>query len=357
MKYFAKTVTCLAGTLMIIVSCMPFKPKARVSPAGELPKTFSLYSEKSEPINRWWEEFNDAELDTLIERAISGNFTLREAWSRLNQARALAVQVGAALYPDLTGTAGASYARERTQNGSAITEFGDNYSLGIVSSYELDLWGRIRSEHESALLETSAVREDVNAAAMTLAAEVANRWISIISQKLQKQLLQRQLKNNLLYLELTELRFRNAMVSVLDVYQQKQIVESVRAEIPLVEAQEQLLRHELAVLLGKPPLTFLSITREDLPMPTELPATGLPADLLSARPDLRAAGMRLKAADWQAGEPSAGNQPDRPGPLRRLGYGCPFRQLADQPGRQFNRADIRRQQTGGRGGPHQGGGG
>ena len=309
MKYFAKTVTCLAGTLMIIVSCMPFKPKARVSPAGELPKTFSLYSEKSEPINRWWEEFNDAELDTLIERAISGNFTLREAWSRLNQARALAVQVGAALYPDLTGTAGASYARERTQNGSAITEFGDNYSLGIVSSYELDLWGRIRSEHESALLETSAVREDVNAAAMTLAAEVANRWISIISQKLQKQLLQRQLKNNLLYLELTELRFRNAMVSVLDVYQQKQIVESVRAEIPLVEAQEQLLRHELAVLLGKPPLTFLSITRKDLPMTTELPATGLPADLLSARPDLRAAGMRLKAADWQVSAAQANRLP------------------------------------------------
>lgn len=309
MKYFAKTVICLAGILITVVSCMPFKPKARVSPAGELPKTFSLYTAESAPINRWWEEFNDAELDTLIDTALSGNFTLKEAWARLNQARALAVQAGAALYPDLTGTAGASYARERTQNGSAKTESSDNYSLGIVSSYELDLWGRIRSERESALLETSAVREDVNAAAMTLAAEVANRWISILSQKMQKQLLQRQLKINLLYLELTELRFRNAMVSALDVYQQKQIVESVRAEIPLVEAREQLLRHELAALLGKPPLAFLSITREDLPMPTELPATGLPADLLSARPDLRAAGMRLKAADWQVAAARANRLP------------------------------------------------
>jgi len=309
MKYFAKTVICLAGILMIVVSCMPFKPKARVSPAGEVPKTFSLYTAKSEPINRWWEEFNDAELDMLIDTALSGNFTLKEAWSRLNQARALAVQAGAALYPDLTGTAGASYERERTQNGSGKTESNDNYSLGIVSSYELDLWGRIRSGRESALLETSAVREDLNAAAMTLAAEVANRWINILSQKMQKQLLKRQLKTNLLYLELTELRFRNAMVSALDVYQQKQIVESVRAEIPLVEAQEQLLRHELAVLLGKPPRTFLSITREDLPIPTELPDTGLPADLLSARPDLRAAGMRLKAADWQVASARANRLP------------------------------------------------
>jgi NodT family efflux transporter outer membrane factor (OMF) lipoprotein len=309
MKYFAKTVICLAGILMIVVSCMPFKPKARVSPAGEVPKTFSLYTAKSEPINRWWEEFNDAELDMLIDTALSGNFTLKEAWSRLNQARALAVQAGAALYPDLTGTAGASYERERTQNGSGKTESNDNYSLGIVSSYELDLWGRIRSGREFALLETSAVREDLNAAAMTLAAEVANRWINILSQKMQKQLLKRQLKTNLLYLELTELRFRNAMVSALDVYQQKQIVESVRAEIPLVEAQEQLLRHELAVLLGKPPRTFLSITREDLPIPTELPDTGLPADLLSARPDLRAAGMRLKAADWQVASARANRLP------------------------------------------------
>ena len=99
------------------------------------------------------------------------------------------------------------------------------------------------------------------------------------------------------------------MVSALDVYQQKQIVESVRAEIPLVEAQEQLLRHELAVLLGKPPRTLLSIRRENLPALTALPATGIPADLLSARPDLQAAGMRLKAADWQVAAARANRLP------------------------------------------------
>jgi outer membrane protein, multidrug efflux system len=309
MKYFTKRVICLAGILAIVASCAPFKPKARPSPAGELPQTFSLYTAESEPINRWWEEFNDPDLTLLIDTALSDNLTLKEAWSRLNQARALAVQSGADLYPDLTGTAGASYERQRSGNGSGNTVSDDSYSLGVVSSYELDLWGRIRSGQESALLETSAVREDLNAAAMTLAAEVANRWINILSQKMQKQLLENQLKTNRLYLELTELRFRNAMVSALDVYQQKQIVESVRAEIPLVEAEEQLLRHELAVLLGKPPRAFLSISREDLPMPAELPAAGLPADLLSSRPDLRAAGMRLKAADWQVAAARANRLP------------------------------------------------
>jgi NodT family efflux transporter outer membrane factor (OMF) lipoprotein len=144
---------------------------------------------------------------------------------------------------------------------------------------------------------------------MTLAAEVVQRWVNIISQRMQKRLLEHQLQTNLTFLELVELRFHMAMVSVLDVYQQKQIVEDIKAEIPLVEAREQLLRHELALLMGKPPQTILDINREKLPKPVEIPAIGLPADLLSARPDLRAAGMRLWAADWQVAAARADRLP------------------------------------------------
>jgi NodT family efflux transporter outer membrane factor (OMF) lipoprotein len=126
---------------------------------------------------------------------------------------------------------------------------------------------------------------------------------------MQKRLLEHQLQTNLTLLELVELRFRMSMVSALDVYQQKQVVEDIRAEIPLVEAEEQVLRHELALLLGKPPGTSLKISREDLPEPAEIPATGLPADLLSSRPDLRRAGMRLQAADWQVAAARANRLP------------------------------------------------
>ncbi|MBW2450684.1 MAG: TolC family protein, partial [Deltaproteobacteria bacterium] len=126
---------------------------------------------------------------------------------------------------------------------------------------------------------------------------------------MQKQLLERQLQTNLTLLDLIELRFRMSMVSALDVYQQKQIVEDIMAEIPLVEAQEQVLMNELTLLLGKPPGTSLEIRRKDLPEPVEIPATGLPADLLSSRPDLRRAGMRLKAADWQVAAARANRLP------------------------------------------------
>lgn len=309
MKNNVTELISLAVILVLMVSCSPFKPRTRQSPAGELPPTFSMYTAESDPAKRWWEEFNDPDLNALIIEMLSDNLTLKQAWARLNQVRALAVQAGAALYPDLTGTAGASYTRQRSGNGSWKTVSDDNYFLGGVSSYELDLWGRVRSGRKSALLEASAAREDVNAAAMTLAAEVSKRWVNIIAQRMQKRLLEHQLQTNLTFLELIELRFHMAMVSVLDVYQQKQVVEDIRAEIPLVEAQEQLLRHEMALLLGKLPRTFLNISREELPKPIEIPATGLPADLLSARPDLRAAGMRLWASDWQVAAARADRLP------------------------------------------------
>jgi len=290
-------------------SCTTFKAQVRNNPEEELPKTFSLYATKNKSPDPWWKTFNDRQLTSLIEKALSGNFSVQEAWARLDQARALAVQAGSGMYPDLTGTAGTALVRQRTENGSTDIQTTRSYSLGLASAYELDLWGRIRSGRESARLEVLATREDVNTAAMTVASEVANRWVNIISQKIQKALLEKQLEINETYLELVELRFQNAMVSALDVYQQRQAVEQVKGQIPLVEAQEQLFMHELTLLLGKHPQTPVEITRDTLPFPVDLPATGLPADLLSSRPDVRSAGMRLYAADWQVAAARANRLP------------------------------------------------
>ncbi len=295
--------------LLFVMSCNLFKPDSKAHPEEILPKTFSLYTGEADHSRQWWKNFNDAELNALINTALSDSFSLKAAWARLNQARALSVQAGAGRYPDLTGTAAASTGRQKISANSSETIRIEEYSMGLISSYELDLWGRVRSQHKSVMLQAVASREDLNTAAITLAAEVANRWIAIIAQRMQKQLLAQQLRANEILLELVELRFRKAMVSALDVYQQKQVVEKIKAEIPLVEEQEQLRQHELAVLLGKPPRATLRINRIKLPKPSPLPPTGLPADLLSARPDIRAAWSRLDASDWQIAAARANRMP------------------------------------------------
>jgi NodT family efflux transporter outer membrane factor (OMF) lipoprotein len=300
----------MMSLLLLACSCNPFKPAVRTAPEGELPKSYALYEAGPEHPDRWWKSFNDPELDQLIQKALSGSFTLREAWARLDQAKAQAVKSGSALYPDLNLDAGALRGRRHNEGDTgSSTNTVESYAIGLVSSYELDLWGRVRAEKEASDLTAVATREDVNTAAMTLAAEVAERWVNIISQRMQKRLLEKQLENNRTYLELVLLRFRKSIVSALDVYQQQQVVERVKAEIPLVEAREQLLLHELALLLGSPPRTPLKITRISLPAVDQIPDTGIPADLIAKRPDVRGAGLKLRSADWQVAAARANRLP------------------------------------------------
>lgn len=298
--------SCLFFLMLCATGCQPFKPKER--PLNqELPEQFALYTGAHQADLCWWKTFNDPELNHLIETALADNLTIKEAWARLRQAQAVAVQNGAARFPDLTASGDYSLIRQKTELlGETRAE---EYGLSAVSRYEVDLWGRVRAQYQAARLTAEASREDLSTAAITIAAEVAQRWVAIISQRMQHALLEEQLRINLTLLELVDLRFKNAMVSALDVYQQKQLVDNVLAEIPLVEQEEQLLSHQLALLLGKPPRAKVLISAQQLPDPSPLPPTGLPADLLAERPDIRAAGLRLHAADWQIAQARANRLP------------------------------------------------
>ncbi len=293
---------------ILAAGCSPFAPRPRALPAEDLPETYSLYTGEAEPDRRWWHSFADPELNRLVETAMADGLSIQEAYARLNQARAVAVQAGAARHPDLTADGDGLIGRQKSSNADESRRL-EQVGIGLASRYEIDLWGRVAAGREAALLGAAAARADVDTAAVTLSAEVAARWVGIISQRMQKDLIEEQLNINRTLLELVELRFKTAMVSALDVYQQKQVVENLEAELPLVEEREALLHHQLAVLLGKPPRTDLSVRRQALPDPAPLPPAGLPADLLSARPDVHSAGLRLEAADWQVAEARANRLP------------------------------------------------
>ncbi len=280
---------------LVMASCAPFEPAGRLPQKELTGQAYSGGDSHAEPLNRWWESFGDSQLTALVEEALASNFTLQQSWARLEQARALAVKTGASLVPELSLDAGASVNR---QGGPAMDETAENYALGLSSSYEIDLWGRIRSERQAAVLSVAASREDLNAAAVTLAANVVTRWIGVISQRMQKDLLQAQLKVNQTLLELVELRFRKSLVSALDVFQQRQLVAQSRAQLPLVEQTERELLNELALLLGRAPFAAPGIDSSTLNVPADVPATGIPAQLLEYRPDIRGAMRRLEAADW-----------------------------------------------------------
>jgi len=286
----ATALLCLA--LAATPSCRVPAPTA-TTPVG-VPKAFSATGKVAPPA-QWWTVFGDKHLDALMARAVAGNLDLLTAWDRLAQAEATARRAGAEMVPSLTGTASASRTRTKTRPGGGASA--NNFALGLASSYELDLWGRVRSTRDAAALAARASREDVTTTAMALAGQVAATWYRLVDQRGQLALLDQQVRTNTEYLELVTLRFRRGQVSAVDVLQQRQLLESTQAEKVQAESARQVLEHQLAILLGQPPTAKAAPADGALPALPALPATGLPADLVQKRPDVRAAFLRLGAAN------------------------------------------------------------
>jgi NodT family efflux transporter outer membrane factor (OMF) lipoprotein len=298
-------------TASAVAGCTLFAPEARIPGPDTVPESFSNQAPAADTDQRWWECFHSEQLNALVQEALGGNFSLKESWARLRQAEALAIQHGAARWPDLNVEAGVSGGGQLTAQSNGDTTYTplESYRLGVASTYEVDLWGGIRSKQQAAILSASASREDLNAAAISLAANVTTRWIGVMSQRSQIELLKRQLEANITVVDLLELRFRKSLASALDVFQQRQVVEQVRAQMPLAEQQEQRLLNELALLLGRMPFEAPTVALEPLQIPRDVPATGLPIQLLNARPDIRAAMLRLEAADWSVSRARADRLP------------------------------------------------
>ncbi len=295
-----------------LIHSVDSEPKAPV----ELPERFGQGGRASTDPGRWWTGFGDADLDRLVEQALAHNLELKQAWARLEQARALDAMATAGLWPRVGAELGAG----RTQTAPRRFKFGgqettidgvtsDSFSASIPVSYELDVWGRIRSAMFAAEQDVQASRADVETAAVTIAANVTEQWFDVVQSRARRRLLGEQQRTGQRYLELVLLRYSHGDAALSEIYQQRQELESIRAQLELVDAEERIADQKLAVLLGQPPRSVVRTARYALPEPPPLPATGVPSDLLEQRPDLRAAKHRVVAADYRVGEALAARLP------------------------------------------------
>ncbi len=334
---FSQTCVLLA-LAFLCAGCMTFAPSERTSDELPFADAFALYEPTAHTPDRWWEGFASEELSRLVDAALAGDFTLQQAYARLEQATQVAVQAGALRRPEVNITGDLSVTRRHTDTGQSIstarqvstnlqqidqilstvagtgsagtgaaqtaasstqTSTTESYRFGLASSYELDLWGRVRARHEAALHDLEATREDVHTAMLSVAAQVTSRWLDVVSLKQVLELVREQLASNQTMRELVELRFRKGIATALDVFQQRQIVARTEAVMPPLQARLQTLQHELVVLTGQPPRMALNLTADAFPAVEVWPEVGVPSDLLAARPDVRAVGLRLQSADWR----------------------------------------------------------
>ena len=289
----------LAVLIMARVLAAPAEPTVRLDALS-----YSQPSAGTPAAEPWWRDFGDPVLAELVDEGLSSNHDLAATWSRSLQAEALARQSLAGLLPSLAADLSASSAPLDSLGfmfGTGGLQSGDapelyhsgGASLGL--SWQADIWGRQALSWRSGRYDAQAAAGDRDALALALSSSIAGFWYDLVAAGAQQVLVEEQVAVNSSLLELAELRFERGEVTALDVLQQRQQQAGSRATLPAVRAQRRLLEQQLLVLLGRPPTEPPPSLPAALPEPSDEATIGEPGDLLSNRPDLRAAFARLQA--------------------------------------------------------------
>jgi multidrug efflux system outer membrane protein len=255
----------------------------------------------------WWTVFNDPALNALEQRAVRDNPGVRASAQRLLQAQAQLGVFRAAQAPTLSVGASVANSRSSAETSQALalggrSIKGNNFQVGASLSYELDLWGRVRRVIEAA--DAQALAAQLPVVGRHLGRQQQNDAVAVILRGLDAEMaiLQSALGTRRESEQLVEARFNGGLSNELDLSRAR--VERANAEADLHEVQRQrnLLEHSLATLAGVSPSAPLIATlgNADLPQPPAIPV-GLPASLLSQRPDLAASVAQLRAANAQVG--------------------------------------------------------
>ncbi|MBV1916766.1 MAG: TolC family protein [Sphingomonadaceae bacterium] len=260
----------------------------------------------------WWRDFEDPTLNGLIDDAFKGNLDIAEAAARTRRARAQARLARSALFPAIDANAGASYS-DSSLAGSAFGGLAggagidrleiETYSAGLGASYELDLFGRNHSDLKARRADAIAAGSDLRAVRLATAAQAISIYFEIVDARQQIELALRNSDVLADRVNRTEDRYQRGLVQSFELYQVRQQLRDVQASLPLRETALNSAEGSLAVLLGIYPEQL----RKKLPGPLRPRLTfepvpqGLPSALLSQRPDVHAASLRLESARHSIG--------------------------------------------------------
>jgi NodT family efflux transporter outer membrane factor (OMF) lipoprotein len=256
-------------------------------------------------LQTWWTVFEDPKLEDLIDRARASNLDVQQAVWRIQEARAIRGIAKGELLPSVRGTGDLSRdkASENVVPTEELAEPRNFFSVGLDSSWELDVFGRIRRSIEAATAELEASVEDYRDVLVTLLSDVALNYIELRALQARITYAEANVVAQQETLQITRDRFDAGLVSQLDITQAESNLANTEAQIPPLRAGLTGALNRLAVLLGVTPgsLNAELIDPSDIPVPPEEITVGLPAELLRQRPDVRRAERFLAAQTARIG--------------------------------------------------------
>jgi NodT family efflux transporter outer membrane factor (OMF) lipoprotein len=266
-------------------------PWTQASPGDRLPR------------DSWWTLYDNTQLDELETRLIAGNPTLAAALANYAQARALADQARAGLFPTLGLGADASRNRESVNapiRGPTTPTYYNAYTAGGSVSYELDLWGQIRNEVAAGEANAAASAADLENARLSLTAQLVEDYVQLRSLDRDSAILDETVTDYARALGLTEQRHEAGIAPGLDVSQAQTQLNTARSQAAQTLAERALMEHAIAALLGVSASSF-SISPQIIVIQLPQIPSGVPSTLLERRPDIAAAQRRMMAANANIG--------------------------------------------------------
>lgn len=246
------------------------------------------------PRGQWWQMFCDTQLNQLQQELVSNNQNIKIAEARFRQAQALVAQSRSSYFPAISVDSGASRGRI---SGAGVA---NRYDASLSSSWEIDIWGRIRRSTEASEAEATATQSDLLAAQLSAQAELATNYISLRIADEQKRLLDETVTAYARSLQLTQDLYEAGIQTRSDYLQAKVQLESARAQSVNVGVDRASFEHAIAVLIGKAPSDFVLPPTLAVPEVPVLPET-VPSDILERRPDVASSERRVAAANANIG--------------------------------------------------------
>ena len=310
----APVIAGILPVLLILVSgCLSSPSRNRIGEIGfEPPGQWSVPGVSAEALTQpWWMGLGSTNLANLVAEALAHNPDLEIAAARLGAAEAEARIAGADLTPSLGATLGGCRAKQNFiglpipwNNGDVLSTRFNSFGVSLTSSWELDIWGRIRSGKRAALAEVWASELAQRGARQSIAAQSLKAWSAVVESTGQFELAQKNVNNRQATVDQVRQRYELGLRSPLDLRLAETQLASAQAMVAVRSEQRDRATRQFETILGRYPSGTAEISGSFPDLPDGAQA-GLPSELLDRRPDLAAAKKRVLASDHRLAQAKA----------------------------------------------------